>query len=524
MSTCTVRLIEALQSPSLWPDQPDEVRVVETHISWVLLTRDSAWKIKKPVRFDFLDFSTLERRKHFCEEELRLNRRTAPDLYLSIVPISGTTAAPEVDGTGEPFEYAIRMHRFDDSRLLSHLAADGLLRPSLIDTLAERVADFHASIPSATMDSPYGRAADIRRDALDNFNTIEQLAVDDAEHEAEIHHLREWTATEADRLVSMFEQRRQAGFVRECHGDLHLGNIVELDDGPRLFDCIEFNAGFRWTDVISEVAFLVMDLEEHGEEQLARRLLNRYLERTGDYAGLHVLRFYLVYRAMVRAKIDMIRLSDDSQPETLRRSLQREFGTYLSVADHDAERSPPALIVTHGVSGSGKSVFAEQIVEHSAAIRIRSDVERKRLFGLDETDRVSGRSAADLYSPETSRRTYDRLAELAATIISAGFPVVVDATFLQPAQRSQFRQLADRLQVPFLIVACSAPEDVLVDRVAQREVIDRDASDAGVAVLRQQLQTDTEIECEPTGQLVTVDTSDDASSVRGLCHVLEFLS
>ena len=524
MSTSTVSLIEALQSPAIWPDRPEQVRCVETHISWVLLTRDFAWKIKKPVTFNFLDFSTLEQRKHFCEEELRLNRRTAPDLYLGVVPICGDPSAPVIEGAGEPFEYAVRMRRFDDSRLLSNLVAEGQLRESLVDALAERIARFHASIPVATSDSPFGRAADIRRDAIDNFATIEQLAVDDAEHAAEIRHLREWTTTEADRLADVFEQRREDGFVRECHGDLHLGNIVELDDGPRLFDCVEFNAGFRWSDVISEIAFLVMDLEEHGEEQLARRLLNRYLERTGDYAGLNVLRFYLVYRAMVRAKIDMIRLSDDSQPETLRRSLQREFGTYLSVADHDAERSPPALIITHGVSGSGKSVFAEQIVENSAAIRIRSDIERKRLFGLDETDRVSGETATELYSPAAHTQTYDRLAELAETVISAGFPAVVDATFLEPAQRSQFRELADRIQIPFLIVACSAPEDVLVERVTQREVADRDASDAGETVLRQQLQKDTGIEFEPTGQLVTVDTSDEVSSAEGLRHVLEFLT
>lgn len=523
MSVYSENLIESLRDPVIWPDCPREVQCVETHISWVLLTRDFAWKIKKPVQFDFLDFSTLAQRKHFCEEELRLNQRTAPELYLGVVPICGDAAAPVIDGAGEPFEYAVKMRRFDDARQLSRIVADGRLEASQIDALAERIAAFHASLPAADVDSPYGRPDDIQRDAIDNFETIERLGGGDPVHAAEIRHLRHWTLTEAQRLARIFEQRRTDGFIRECHGDLHLGNIVELASGPCLFDCIEFNAAFRWSDVISEVAFLVMDLEEHGEAQFARRLLNRYLERTGDYSGLAVLRFYLVYRAMVRAKVDLIRLRDSSQPEGQRRSLRREFGTYLSVADHDAERAEPVLMIMHGLSGSGKSHVAEQIVENSSAIRIRSDVERKRLFGLGETDRVTGRAAVELYSGAANSRTYARLEKLVETVVNAGFPVVVDAAFLQPELRAQFRQLAERLAVPFLILVCSAPDDVLEKRVANREVSNTDASDAGLAVLRQQLAIDTGIELEPAGQVVIVDTSNDESVAHGLQRVLKSL-
>ncbi len=524
MSICAVRLLEALQRPAIWPDQPVSVRLIETHISWVLLTRDFAWKIKKPVTFDFLDFSTLERRKHFCEEELRLNRRTAPELYLDVVPICGDVATPVIDGDGNPIEYAVKMQRFDDERLLSRMAADGRLEASLIDALAEHIAAFHASLPGIREDLPYGRADRIRDDAIDNFRTIERLAVGDDVQTAEIRHLRSWTQTAAERLAETFERRRADGFVRECHGDLHLGNIVELDSGPCLFDGIEFNPGFRWSDVISEIAFLVMDLEEHGEPKLARRLLNRYLQRTGDYAGLSVLRFYLVYRAMVRAKVDAIRIGDVSQPASQRRSLRREFGTYLAVADHDAERSPSAMIIMHGVSGSGKSHIAGQIVENSAAIRIRSDVERKRLFGLCETERVGEAAAAELYSPTANERTYGRLAELARTIVESGFPVVVDAAFLAQDEREEFRRLAGKLQVPFLIVACSAPESVLLDRVVARERDGRDASDAGASVLRLQLLRDTHIDGEPPDEIIRVETTMDLSTAEGLQRVLERVS
>lgn len=510
----------SLSDPAVWPDRPARVECVETHISWVFLTRDFAWKIKKPVSFDFLDFSTLQRRKHFCDEELRLNRRTAAELYLGVVPICGSIAAPVIDGLGEPIEFAVKMRRFDQSGLLSRMAAEKRLTPIMIDALAETIADFHSTIPQSSCESAYGRPTDIEQDALDNFAAIEQLTNGDESHEAAVRHLKRWTIAEGQRLSPTLLQRRADGFVRECHGDLHLGNIVEIDGRPSLFDCVEFNPAFRWIDVISEIAFLVMDLEEHGEERFARRFLNRYLERTGDYGGLEVLRYYLVYRAMVRAKIDMIRLRDRSQSAAQRRVLLKEFGAYLSIADHDAEQSPPALLIMHGLAGSGKTTMSQRIIEHSPAIRIRSDIERKRLHGIGETDRTSGAGVDRLYSPGTNRRTYAHLASMATTVIQAGFPVVVDATFLRAEERDQFRDLARQLDVPFRIVACTASEKELLARVASREDGDRDASDAGVAVLRKQLQIETGISRESADELITVDTADEASVAEALHRVV----
>jgi len=524
MSGWTGKLIESLRNPAIWPDDPESVQLIETHISWVLLTREFAWKIKKPVTFDFLDFATLEQRKHFCEEELRLNRRTAPNVYLDVVPICGNAADPVIGGTGEPIEYAVRMKRFDDDQLLSRMVSEGRLEARQVDALAEHIAAFHASLPGIGDDLPYSRADRIRDDAIDNFKTIERLAVGDARQAEELRQLRVWTESEAERLADTFDRRRLGGFVRECHGDLHLGNIVELDSGPCLFDGIDFNPGFRWSDVISEIAFLVMDLEEHGQPQLARRLLNRYLERTGDYAGLAVLRFYLVYRAMVRAKVDAIQLGDASRASSQRRSLRREFGTYLDVADHDAEGSRPALIIMHGLSGSGKSHVAGQFVEHSAAIRIRSDIERKRLFGLEETERVTGPAAAELYSPEASARTYHKLVELARCIIESGFPVIVDAAFLARNERESFRRLTSELQVPFLIVACSAPEKILRERVVGRERDGLDVSDAGARVLRQQMLRDTQLDDEPSNDVIRLETTTEAMVAAGLRQVLSWLA
>ena len=524
MSLHADRLIDALHDPSIWPDRPDEVECVETHISWVLLTRDFAWKVKKPVRFSFLDFSSLKQRKHFCEEELRLNRRTAPELYVGVVPICGDARQPTIGGEGEPLEFAVQMRRFENSRQLARIANEGRLRPALIDSLAETIAAFHDTLPPAELDSDYGLPADIRKDALENFATVQRLGEGESESTAAIARLRNWTDAEANRLASFFQRRRQDGFIRECHGDLHLGNIVELDSGPRLFDCLEFNDRFRWIDVISEIAFLLMDLEEHGYEEFARRLLNRYLERTGDYAGLNGLRFYLVYRALVRAKVDLIQLQDDSQTEAQRRLLRREFGGYLSIARHDASAFRTALIIMQGVSGSGKTVFSQQLVESSAAIRIRSDVERKRLFGVSESSRLEGSELASLYSDDASRQTYDRLASLASTVIKAGFPVAIDATFRGPEQRERFRQLAISLGIPYRIVACTAPEEELLARVATRQSAGQDASDAGAQVLQRQLQMETGIEREPPSEVVSVDTTDLQSvhaALTSVCALLE---
>lgn len=518
------RLIDSLKNPAFWPDRPEQVECIETHISWVFLTRDFAWKIKKPVSLEFLDFSTLDLRKHFCEEELRLNRRTAPDLYLDVVPICGSASRPEIGGTGEPFEFAVKMRRFDNTGLLSHVAADKQLTPELIDDLAETIAAFHATIPIAHSASRFGRPEDIRRAALENFVAIEELASGDTGHESAVRELHAWTIAEADRLEATFEMRRTDGFVRECHGDLHLRNIFVIDGRPCLFDCVEFNDEFRWIDVISEIAFLVMDLEEHDEQRHARRLLNRYLERTGDYAGLDVLRFYLVYRAMVRAKVDMIRIQDRSQTAAQRRVLTHEFGGYLSIADHDAVTAAPALLIMHGLSGSGKTQVSQQILESSSVIRIRSDVERKRIIGIDETARVTGSDAAKLYSPETTRQTYRHLEALAEAVIESRFPVIVDATFLLPEERATFRRRAERRGVPFRIIACTAPEEELLDRVSMREADNRDASDAGIDVLRQQLATDTGIDSEPASQLITIDTTDAAAitaAINGICQLTQ---
>jgi predicted kinase len=273
---------------------------------------------------------------------------------------------------------------------------------------------------------------------------------------------------------------------------LHLGNIALIGGKVTLFDCIEFNASMRWIDVMSDVAFLVMDLRDRKRPDLAARLLNAYLEQTGDYAGLAVLRFYVAYRALVRAKIAILRLAQ-TVGNGERQRLIDEYRGYLALAtaaagQHvDAARERPSLIITHGVAGSGKTTRAQAVVDSIGAIRIRSDVERKRLAGRHALARTASATGEGLYTAERDRQTYERLAALARIVLAAGYTAIVDAAFLRRWQRDLLRDVAIGLKLPFRIADCSAPGPVLRDRVAKRHEHGRDASEATIDVLEYQL-------------------------------------
>jgi aminoglycoside phosphotransferase family enzyme/predicted kinase len=463
--------------------------VVETHISYVLLGGEIAYKIKKAVKLDFLDFTTLSSRRHFCNEELRLNKILAPSLYLDVVAITGTHEAPVIGGDGTPIEYAVRMRQFDQEGLLSRLVEKRQLTPALIDEIAATVAAFHDRAPRAGPDVPFGRAGSLLRPVRENFAemTEDGVATTTADRDC-LEQLRQWTEASAQRLTPAFQDRNRAGFVRECHGDLHLGNIARIDGKVTLFDRIEFNPSMRWIDVMSDVGFLVMDLRDRGQHALAARLLSAYLEITGDYAGLRVLRFYIVYRALVRAKIARLRLAQAGADDE-RERLAADYRTYLALATAETRGEHRGIVITHGFSGSGKTTRAREIVESTFAISVRSDVERKRLAASNRSVQGTRGIDAGLYAAEVTKQTYERLAALAREIVSAGYPVVIDATFLQRWQRDLVRSVAADLQVPFAIADCTATAEVLRSRIRERLAARHDASDATAEVLAHQQAT-----------------------------------
>jgi len=483
----TISLVAALTRAECYPHPVAEVRIIETHISWIVLTGAYAYKIKKPVLLGFLDFSTLGLRRHYCEEELRLNRRLAPELYLGLVEIRGTPEAPRVDGDGPVLEYAIRMREFPQESLASQALARVAFGAPEVDALAALVAQFHARAPLARAHESLGAPEAVLSSALQNVEQMLPL-VRAAPDDRALRALRRWTEREFAARSGTFAARKQQGFVRECHGDLHLGNIVVLEGRPVPFDCIEFNDSLRWIDVMNEAAFLVMDLEDRDRRDLAWRFLNRYLEATGDYAGLAVLPFYLVYRALVRAKVHLMRSRQGGLRRTEKARLARAFEGYLRLAGQLAARERPALILAHGLAGCGKTTLTQPLVEALGAIRVRSDLERKRAHGVAPLASSGSGVGNGLYSAVINTATYRRLGELAQEALRAGFSVVVDAAFLKRAERDAFRAIAERLDAPFTILDFHAPLEVLRARITERLARADDASEADLAVLEHQLR------------------------------------
>jgi len=457
-----------------------DAQLIETHISSVLLAGDRAYKIKKPLNLGFLDFSTLALRRHFCEEEIRLNGRLEPDIYLDVVPITGDLTSPALDGPGDVIEYAVQMRRFAQDGLLSEHPQR--LTPPLLQQIARRLAVFHDAVARCGDDQPYGSPERVLRPMLENFKQIRALQKA-PEVMARLDYLEAWTRSRFQALESCIAGRRQEGHVRECHGDLHLGNMAAEGGRLIIFDGIEFNPNLRWIDTISELAFLLMDLDEKGHSAAGWRLLDDYLQITGDYPGLRLLRFYQCYRAMVRAKVEAIRLQQEGSGS----GPGSQFSAYLRQAEADTRPPHPGLLITHGFSGSGKSTVSQQLLMDLPAIRLRSDVERKRLAGMQARQQSGAAAGAGIYSAEFSRLTYARLRDLAEVLLQAGFTVIVDATFLNTDQRLPFRQLAEQLGAPFLILDLQVPEAELRRRVALRTHQGSDVSEADLKILERQL-------------------------------------
>jgi aminoglycoside phosphotransferase family enzyme/predicted kinase len=460
-------------------DHPvDRTRLIETHISWVVLTGPYAYKLKKPVDYGFLDFSTLERRKHYCEEEVRLNRRFAPELYLDVVPVFSTGDALHLGADhGETVDYAVRMRQFDDSALLSHEIDVGRFGPAEALELGRWLAALHRGLaPRAPPRAGDAGSPESLLAALDqNFLQIRPRLADKPRRR-QLAETRAWAAARYRATESSLRRRAAAGFVRESHGDLHLRNIVRLDGRLLAFDCIEFNEHFRVMDVHAELAMLVMDIERRGRRGDASACFNAYLEDSGDYDGVETTDLFRCYYALVRAKVALL----GTKPS--------EADGYLDLARAYAEPRKPALWLMHGFSGSGKTTVAQQMLIELDAVRVRSDVERKRLFGFAAAARSGSREVREgIYSDAATRAAYERLAGLASLILRSGRHCIVDAAFLDAGLRDRFAGLAALLGVPCRVASCEAATETLRARLAQRSTLAADASEAGPAVLEDQL-------------------------------------
>jgi len=468
----------------------DNIQLVETHISWVLLTGMYAYKIKKPIDLGFLDFSTLALRQQACADEVRLNRRLASDYYLGVIPITGNPNSPRISNSNQVsqikiIEYAVKMRQFPLDATLDRLDKRSELGNVQVDALAKRLAKFHLhECEIASGSSTWGDPESIAQPVLENFHLLFERCLDPDTIDL-LAAIQSWSAAEHARLTPLMQERKRKGMVRECHGDLHLGNLAWVDEQIVIFDCIEFSAALRWIDVISEVAFCFMDLLLRQHRELAMRFLNAWLEISGDYSGVALLRYYAVYRAMVRAKVSALRIeqSDDND------SSHQELNTCLMLAEQLTQTIPTQLWITHGLSGSGKTTLSQTLSLDYGMIRLRSDIERKRLAGLDVMAHSGSKIRQGLYTQKANKRTYAHLLHLTAELLNTGWPIIVDATFLERWERDLFRAIAKRHKVPFKILYLEVEHATLRKRIAIRATESNDASEANIQVLQHQIET-----------------------------------
>lgn len=481
----TYSLIKNLLSSTPYDHPTSHLKLVETHVSWVILTGQYAYKIKKPVNFEFLDFSTLEKRKYYCEKELELGQQFASEIYLAVLPVTGTHEQPTINGTGPILEYAIKMREFPQEDLLSALLKQTRLTERIIDQLGELIAEFHKKTSIAPMESPFGLSQEVHTPTKQNFEQIAPL-LSEATDSEQLKRLETWADQQFQQLQTLFQKRKELGFIRNCHGDLHLANIILYKGAPILFDRLEFNEKLRWTDVIADLAFLVMDLTEKKQIKFANQLVNTYLFHTEDYQGLRLLPYYLTYRAVVRAKIAIFRLQQEGLSSEEKEMIRDNYHSFIELAEFYTRPPQPCLIITHGFAGSGKSTTAKEIVKCCGAIQVNSDVVRKRLFNLPLQSRSNSPLNGGIYTEETTKKTYAKLAELAETIINAGFTALVDASFLKRSQRIIFYDLAKQLNVPFYILHCEAVDFKLEQRIKSRLSNPDAISEADLSILLDQ--------------------------------------
>ena len=495
--TCVPPLIQQMLQPGFYPHGVTEpVHLIQTHISFVLLTGDYTYKIKKPVNFGFLDYSTLAKRLHFCTQELLMNQRTAPEIYLEVLPIIQTgdsfqfgSNLPAINSAEITVEYVLKMREFPQDSLLLSLLERGLLTEQLMADLGREVAKFHSRAISNSYIRQFGEVSQIRT-AIDNNYLSSEKYIGGPQTQTQYQETKDYTDEFFANNPELFNRRIANNKIRECHGDLHLRNIALWKDKILLFDCIEFNEQFRFVDVMYDVAFTVMDLESRGRRDLGNAFLNTYIEQTGDWEGLQLLPLYLSRQAYVRAKVTSLMLDDPAISTAQKAEISQTAAHYYKLAWQYTKPRQGKLTLMSGLSGSGKSTAGRYLARRTGAIHIRSDAVRKHLGGIP----LNERGGEDLYSDEMTAQTYGRLLELGIILADRGWDVILDAKFDRQNLRTDAINQAQSRGLPLQIIYCTAPIEVLRERLQQRR---GDIADATAELLSSQqaaFQPFTELE------------------------------
>lgn len=485
--------VRPFTDPGFYPHRPAAVEVIQTHISWVFLAGEYVYKVKKPVDLGFLDFRTLARRRHFCEEEVRLNRRLAPDTYLDVVNVTRGPEGFRLGGRGRTVEFAVWMRRLPAERMLDRLVAAGVADAALMEDIGRVVADFHAAAEHGPPIARFGRRETIRRNWEENFAQTRRFPPD-VLPPATRASVQAYVRETLRRGAPHFAERVRAGRIRDCHGDLQAQHVC-CTEPVRIFDCIEFNHRFRYGDTASEIAFLAMDLEASGRPDLALDFVNAYLDASGDYGALPLLDFYRAYRAWVRGKVYGLQAMEPERPD--RDALVARARGYFELAARFARRRPaPRLTVMTGLMGSGKTTIARGLAREGAIV-VRTDAVRKQLAGVSWRTRDPAAFGAGLYSAAMSERTYAECLRIADRLLAAGWSVILDGVFGRRAERDAAREVAGRRRTPVRIVWCDVPDAELRARLRQRASTGRDLSDAREELLDAQRRRYESPEGEP---------------------------
>ena len=517
----TPHILELLLDPSAYPVQTRTVELIQTHVSWLFLTETHVFKIKKPVNFGFLDFSTLDLRRFYCHEEIRLNRRLCPDIYEQVIELHETVSGASFVDDGEVIEYAVMMKRLPADRMLDGLVDNGAVSVEDIKIVALAISSFHSNAATSAYISGFGSLEQIRSNWSENFE--QALPFQTSTLPLDIFEtIRSYVDTFTNTHEALFRERIKNGYIRECDGDIHLGNICLLGNNAYIFDCIEFNERFRFSDTAADIAFFLMDLDFHRRPDLAEAALSTYIKTSGDDGLTKLITFYKVYRAFVRGKVDSLQFQDAGITPLERTAAEKRAVRYFRLAQGYCLRSrlPPTLFITCGTMGCGKSTLADQIAFELGLATFNSDIVRKQLADLPQDRAVKVSFGKGLYSAEMTQRTYHQLERLADTELASGQSVLIDAGFGTAAKRAGFARLAASHNAGFIILFVQCNQDEQRRRLLERTYLGVSVSDGRVELLNQQK---TAFEPPDGSEGETISISTNGTSEQALDSIYERL-
>ncbi len=458
-------LVEALLEPKAYPETPGKIELVQTQMSFVFLTDDYVYKVKKAVNLGYLDYTTQEKRQFYCQREVELNRRLCPEVYLGVVPITRDRGTILIEGRGEIIEHAVKMRRLPQQAMMDVLLANNQLTPKMITSVAQKLAEFHQKAETNANISAFGEIDIITQNTEENFTQTERY-IGSTISSQKYQHIKDYTDSFIEQNTPLFGKRTKNGRIRDCHGDLHAAHICFSND-ICIYDCIEFNDRFRYCDVASEVAFLAMDLDHYGRADLSHSFVDAYVAQSQDRGLLELLNFYKCYRAYVRGKVESFKFDDLYIAPAEKRQTLEIASSYFDLA-HAYTRSRPILFITTGLVGTGKTVLAQALAKRLGLAVISSDVTRKQLASIPITEHHFEEFDTGIYSPEFSRKTYDKMFSETKQVLGDGGSVIIDASFIKVGERLKAKELTEEMSADFFIIECTLDEEGIKQRLAQR--------------------------------------------------------